>query len=167
MRSLEGVSFRRQAWVGLPVVLAVLIGAVFGFGVQGLVRAEAQNNPASNFNEGAGFIQAVIEGDKTDDFETVMEKVKEALQNSENSTRQQQAEGWKLYRVTDPGQGGNVTYFMVIDPAVEDADYTISTILSEAYPDFGEAQSLYGMFSGSFAGGIGRINMQLVDDFSN
>ena len=166
MRSLKGVSFRRPAWVGLPVVLAVLIGAVFGFGVQELVRAEAQN-PVANFNEGAGFIQAVIEGDKTDDFESVMQKVKEALQNSENSTRQQQAAGWKIYRTDVAQQGGNVLYFMVIDPAVRDANYTISTILSEGYPSGGEAQSLYGMFSGSFAGGMARINMELVNDFSN
>ena len=52
MRSLKGVSFRCPAWIGLPVVLAVLIGAGFGFGLQDLVRAEAQN-PVSNFNEGA------------------------------------------------------------------------------------------------------------------
>ena len=166
MRSLEGVSFRRPAWIGLPVVLAVLIGAVFGFGVQELVRAEAQN-PVANFHEGAGFIQAVIEGDKVDDFESVMQKVKEALQNSENSTRQQQAAGWKIYRTDVAQQGGNVLYFMVIDPAVRDANYTISTILSEGYPSGGEAQSLYGMFSGSFAGGMARINMELVNDFSN
>ena len=166
MRSLKGVSFRRPAWIGLPVVLAVLIGAVFGFGVQELVRAEAQN-PVANFNEGAGFIQAVIEGDKVDDFESVMQKVKEALQNSENSTRQQQAAGWKIYRTDVAQQGGNVLYFMVIDPAVRDANYTISTILSEGYPSGGEAQSLYGMFSGSFAGGMARINMELVNDFSN
>ena len=166
MRSLKGVSFRRPAWLGLPVVLAVFIGAAFGFGVQELVRAEAQN-PVSNFNEGAGFIQAVIEGDKTDDFENVMQKVKEALQNSENSTRQQQAQGWKIFRTEVPQEGGNVLYFMIIDPAVEDANYTISTILSEGYPVGGEAQSLYGMFSGSFAGGMARMNMQLVNDFSN
>ena len=165
MRSLKGVSFRPPVWIGLPVVLAVLIVAVFGFGVQKLVRAEAQN-PVSNFNEGAGFIQAVIEGE-TDDFETVMQKVKEALQNSEDSTRQQQAEGWKIYRTDVPQEGGNVLYFMVIDPAVRDANYTISTILSEGYPSGGEAQSLYGMFSGSFAGGMARMNMQLVNDFSN
>ena len=166
MRSLKGVSFRRPVWIGLPVVLAVLIGAVFGFGVQELVRAEAQN-PVSNFNEGAGFIQAVIEGDKTDDFENVMQKVKEALQNSENSTRQQQTQGWKIFRTEVPQPGGNVLYFMIIDPAVEDANYTISTILTEGYPTGGEAQSLYGMFSGSFAGGMARMNLQLVNDFSN
>ena len=43
MRSLKGVSFRRPAWIGLPVVLAVLIGAGVGFGVQELVRGAAQN----------------------------------------------------------------------------------------------------------------------------
>ena len=100
MRSREVSQGRRPARIGLTVVAAVVLGAVLG--VQGRASGQEQN-PQRLFNQDGGFVQSVILADKTADFEMVMQKVKEALQKSENPTRQQQLRGWKVYRVTEPG----------------------------------------------------------------
>ena len=63
-----------------------------------------------------------------------MGKLKEALQKSEKPERKQQAASWKVFKSPDPAAGGNVLYVFMIDPAVKGADYTVSTILAEAFP---------------------------------
>ncbi len=78
-----------------------------------------------------------IKPDKTADFEAVIAKLKEALQKSEKPERKQQAASWKVFKSPDPAAGGNVLYVFVIDPAVKGADYTVSTILAEAFPHRG------------------------------
>ena len=161
MRLCEVSQGRGPVRIGLTVVAAVVLGTVLG--VQGRANGQEQN-PQRRF-AGAGFVQSVILADKTADFEMVMQKVKEALQMSQNPTRQQQLRGWKVYRVTESGPNNSVIYFMLIDPSARDADYTISTILAEGYPG-GEGQELYTAFSGSFAGGITAMNLRLVNDFS-
>ena len=164
MRSLVfvPVALRRSAWIGCLVALAVVVGVVYG--LPSSVAAQ-QQNPQRMFNLDAGFIQAQIRSDRTADFEMVMQKVKDALRNSENSTRKQQIRGWKVFKMAESGGPNAVIYFMIIDPPVADADYTISTILAEGYPG-GEGQQLYDTFSGSFAGGINAMNLELVNDFS-
>ena len=120
MRSREVSQGRRPAWIGLTVGAAVVLGTVLG--VQDRASGQEQN-PQRLFNQDGGFLQSVILADKTADFEMVMQKVKEALQKSENPTRQQQLRGWKVYRVAEPGPNGSVIYFMVIDPSARGADY--------------------------------------------
>ena len=70
-----------------------------------------------------------------------MAKLKEALQKSTKPERKQQAASWKVFKSPEAAQGGNVLYVFVIDPSVKDADYTVSTILAEAFPQ--EVQTLY------------------------
>lgn len=120
--------------------------------------------PTRVFNMGAGLIQNTIKPDKTADFEMVMGKVKEALQMSEDPIRKQQAQGWKIYKASEPGPNGSVLYIFLIDPSVKDADYTIAKILSEGFPT--EVQALYKTFSESYAGGQLPINLTPVADMS-
>ena len=164
MRSLVfvPVEVRRSAWIGCLVALAVVIGV--GLGVQASAAGQ-QANPQRLFEQDAGFIQALIRPDRTADFEMVMQKVKEALQNTENPDRSGQTRGWKVFRSSGPGPNNSVLYIMIIDPPASGADYTISTILAEGYPG-GEGQQLYDTFSGAFAGGIGAMDLRLVNDFS-
>jgi copper oxidase (laccase) domain-containing protein len=51
-------------------------------------------------------------------------------------------------------------YVFWINPAVKDADYTVSKILSEAFPS--EVQELYKKFSDAYAGGQTFVNLDLV-----
>jgi ribosomal protein S2 len=60
-----------------------------------------------------------IKPDKTSDFESVIAKLREALQKSDKPERRKQAAGWKVFRGVEPAGNGNVLYVFVIDPAKE------------------------------------------------
>jgi hypothetical protein len=49
---------------------------------------------------------------------------------------------------------------------VKGADYTVSTILAEAFP-VQEVNELYKKYADSFAQGMNFVNLQLVQDFGN
>ena len=125
--------------------------------------AFAQVPNARVFNGGAGLILYTVKGDKTADFEMVMNKTKEALAKSEKPERKQQAAAWKVFKSADAGANGNLTYVMVIDPAVKDADYNVINILNEAFP--AEIQALFKAYTESFASGLIPINLAPVVDF--
>ena len=138
----SSIWFSRSVWVGVLTATIVL------FGMQGLAVAQAQNT-ALTFNNG-GFLQNIIKGGSTADFEMVMSRVKEGLQNSDDSAKRRQADSWKMYKL--PAQpNGNVIYLAIIDPPVSQANYTVSTILFEAYGQE-EAQRLYDIYSAAAAG---------------
>jgi len=132
---------------------------------------EAQAPPAQQaaaaqakrvFASDAGMVLNFIKPDKTADFEAVMAKLKEALQKSTKPERKQQAASWKVFKSPEPAQGGNVLYVFIIDPSVKEADYTVSTILAEAFPS--EVQTLYKQYAESYATGQNFVNLQLVAD---
>jgi hypothetical protein len=104
-----------------------------------------------------------IKPDKTADFEAVIAKLKEALQKSEKPERKQQAASWKVFKSPDPAAGGNVLYVFIIEPSIKGADYTVSTILNEAFPQ--EVQALYKQYAEAYASGQNFVNLTLVSDF--
>ncbi len=121
-----------------------------------------QAPPARVFGSDAGMVLNFIKPDKTADFEAVMAKLKEALQKSDKPERKQQAQSWKVFKSPDPAAGGNVLYVFVIDPAVKGADYTVSTILAEGFPQ--DVQTLYKQYAESYASGQNFVNLSLVMD---
>jgi pyruvate/2-oxoglutarate dehydrogenase complex dihydrolipoamide acyltransferase (E2) component len=124
---------------------------------------QAQAAPTARvFASDAGMVLNFIKPDKTADFEAVMAKLKEALQKSEKPERKQQAQSWKVFKSPDPAAGGNILYVFVIDPAVKSADYTVSTILAEGFPQ--EVQALYKQYAESYASGQNFVNLALVVD---
>src|SRR5262249_19465177 len=96
---------------------------------------------ARTFGNDAGMVLNFIKPDKTADFEAVVAKLKEALAKSEKPERKEQAKSWRVFKSPDPAANSSVLYVFSIDPAVKDADYTVSTILAEAVPT--EMQALY------------------------
>jgi hypothetical protein len=127
--------------------------------------AAAQAAPTARvFASDAGMVLNFIKPDKTADFEAVMGKLKEALQKSAKPERKQQAASWKVFKSPDPAAGGNVLYVFVIDPAVKGADYTVSTILAEAFPQ--EVQALYKQYAEAYASGQNFVNLALVSDLA-
>ena len=50
----------------------------------------------------------------------------------------------------------------VIDPSVKGADYTVSTILAEAFPQ--DVQTIFKQYADSFATGQNFVNLTLVSD---
>lgn len=113
------------------------------------------------FGSDAGMIFNPIKPDKTIEFEQVMVKLKDALMRSDDPVRQKQAAGWKVFKAVEPGPNANVLYIFVMDPAVKGADYTVSKILSEAYPTT-EVQELYKLYIAAYAGGQSLVNLELI-----
>ena len=116
------------------------------------------------FNGGAGLILYTIKAASTADFDMVLNKTKEALMKSEKPERKQQAASWRVYKSDTPGANGNVTYVMIIDPAIKDADYNIVNILNEVFP--AEIQALFKSYTEAFASGLIPINLVPVVDYS-
>ena len=115
------------------------------------------------FGSEAGMIWNPIKPTRTLDFEMVMARLKEALALSEDPVRKQQAAGWKVFKAVEVGPNNSVLYVFVMDPAVKGADYTVSKVLNEAFPD--EVQELYKLFTTSYASGQVLVNLQLLEDF--
>jgi len=115
--------------------------------------------PASRkFTADAGVMFSVIKPEKTADFEAVMARVKDALGKSHDPKRKQQALNWRVFKGLEAGPGGNVVYIWFFDPPVKDEDYSITTILTEAFPN--EAQDLWKKYVDCFVQGQTMLNLQ-------
>jgi hypothetical protein len=155
--------------IALGLVVGTLSAATVFAQTPPAQGAPAQPAPAAQaaptartFASDAGMVLNFIKPDKTADFEAVVAKLKEALQKSPKPERKQQAASWKVFKSPDPAAGGNVLYVFTIDPAVKGADYTVSTILSEAFPQ--EVQALYKQYAEAYASGQNFVNLALVSD---
>lgn len=109
------------------------------------------------FTADAGIIFSVIKPDKTADFEMVMGRVKEALGKSQDPKRKQQALSWRVFKGQETAPGGGIVYVWFLDPPVKDVEYTVTDILTEAFPN--EAQDLWAKYVGSFVSGQVMLNL--------
>jgi len=151
----------RPTWMALGLVVGVL--STSNAQAQTPPAQAAQAAPAPRvFASDAGLVLNFIKPDKTADFEAVMTKLKEALQKSAKPERKQQAASWKVFKSPEPAQGGNVLYVFMIDPSVKGADYTVSTILAEAFP--ADVQALFKQYADAYASGQNFVNLQVVSD---
>ncbi len=142
----------------------LLIAAGFMAGVLLPGVASAQAPTTRTFSPDGGMVLNFIKPDKTADFEAVMAKVKEGLMKSTKPERNAQAKSWKVFKSPDKA-GDNVLYVFIIDPAVKDADYTISNILAESFPP-AEVNELYKKYAEAYGTGQQPVNLALVNDFS-
>jgi hypothetical protein len=126
--------------------------------------APAAPAPGLTFDGDAGLILMQVKPDKTADFESVMAKLHQALAKSDKPERKAQANGWKIFKSTDAGPGGNVLYVAVIQPAAKGVDYTVAKILYEVFPT--EVQTIFPTYRDSFAAGLNKVNLALVQDFA-
>ncbi len=123
--------------------------------------------PALTLNSGAGVMFHQIKADRTEDFDWIMAKLKIAMQKSSEPTHVEMAKGIQVYKSTDAPANGNVTYVVMVNPAVKDADYSMQTLLKLLYAAFPEEQQeIYKRVSGAFGGGTSRVNLTLATDFS-
>jgi hypothetical protein len=119
--------------------------------------------PARVFGSNTGVVLNFIKPDKTADFEAIVAKLKDALQNSPNATRKEQAASWRVYKSSDPGPAGAVLYVYIVDPVVKGADYGIATILGEAFPA-DEVPALIKKYTEAYTSGQNFVNLTLLSD---
>ncbi len=112
------------------------------------------------FTAESGVMFSLILASKTADFESVLGRVKEALAKSQDPKRKQQALGWRVLKGVEPGPAGNVFYIWLFDPAVKDVEYSITSILTEAFPS--EAQDLWSKYTACFAAPQSMLNLSQV-----
>jgi hypothetical protein len=141
----------RPGWIALGFVVGVLSAGTVQAG-QPAPAAQAEAPKASPFlfaGDGA-LVLNYIKADKTADFEEVVGKIKEALAKSEKPERKAQASGWKIFKAAEPGPGGSVLYVWIVDPVAKGSEYSVSAILTEAFP--AEASALYKKLAETYSG---------------
>ena len=157
-------SMRRPGLIGFGLLVGLLAPSAVRAQAAPAAQAPAAQAAAPTkrvFASDAGMVLNFIKPDKTADFEAVMVKLKEALMKSEKPERKQQAASWKVFKSPDPAGGGNVLYVFIMDPAVKDADYTVSNVLAEAFPP-AELNTIYKQYADSYAQGQNIINLNLI-----
>jgi hypothetical protein len=105
-----------------------------------------------------------IKPDKTQDFEQIMTRLRQALQASKDADRQRQADGWKVVRLDTPLPDGSIVYVHMIHPVVAGADYSVMRTLYDAFPD--ERQALYELYRNAFARNISLAKGTVSVDLS-
>ena len=125
-------------------------------------QAQSGQQPANTrvFASDAGLVLNFIKPDKAADFEQIVTMLRDALNKSDKPERKQQAASWKVFRALEPGANGSVLYVFQIDPAVKGADYTVSTILAEGFPD--QVQDLFKRYADAYVAGQNVVNLKLV-----
>lgn len=138
--------YRSNIGTGCAVILLAVMA---GLDAQVSPSSSEPGKPVFTFSGDAAIVTVLIKPDKTADFESVLAKLKEALQKSENPRRREQAAGWKVFKSTQLAQG-NAVYVMRIDPVVKGEEYDITRLIAEVFPV--EVQDLFVKYKDSFAG---------------
>ena len=160
----------RPLWAAVALAAAAATGALLAPAVPSATAAGQPDTdappPERSFDAPAGLILNYVQAGSTSDYERVMRRLGAALEQTEDTERLEQAAGWRVYRAGEPGLNGSVLYVSLIDPAVADADYSVSQILNEVFPD--EVQELYEAYIGAFVPNSGQIlvNLELVESFA-
>jgi hypothetical protein len=129
-------------------------------------QAPADRNDDETFTfDGDTALWAVaVNPGKTEAFDQIMGRLRQALENSSDPQRRRQAAGWKVVRLNTPMPDGTIGYVHMIHPVVPGADYSIMRILYDAFPD--ERQALYDLYRGAFAKNLSLATGTMTADLS-
>lgn len=155
-----------KSLIGVVLMLLAVPGALT------LARAGApQSDNASNataqaltFEGDTALWTMAIKADKTADFESVMKKLRDALTQSPDPKRKQQAAGWRVMKISKPLPDGTVAYVHIIHPVIAGVDYTIMKTLYDAFPN--ESKTLYEQYRGAFDKNLSLATGTTVIDMS-
>lgn len=156
----------------LVVVLSVLALALVpeALGAQQQPAAPAAPTPtppptvssSRTFTSPAGLILNAVRPERVADFEKVVGFLHAALASSSDATVRAQAEGWRVFKASEPGPNGSVLFVFFLDPAVSGADYGLGRILAEAYPDQVKLQEIWKLYTDSLASGGSLLSLTPV-----
>ena len=90
--------------------------------------------PGLAFAADAGVVIFTVKAEGAGDFEAFFAKLKQALQQGARPEHAQMVQGWKLFRVADLAQAGQVLYASIMDPTVAGVDYDPVKIVSDVFP---------------------------------
>jgi hypothetical protein len=113
------------------------------------------------FTAKTGLIFQSVRPERVVDFETVIGYLKAAIEKSTDSALRARARGFRVFKATEPGPNGTVTYVFIVDPVEPGADYGLGRILADAYPD--QIQEIWKLYTGSLGPGATLLNLTPVE----
>ena len=132
--------------------------------VPGTVTCTAPPPPAKLperiFNAPVGVLLQPVVATRVADFEKFLGYVREAIASSQDKTVQQQAQGWKFFKMAETGPNNDVLFLFVLDPAVPCVDYALGPILAAAIPDEAKLSEIWALYKGAVR--VGSTIMNLV-----
>ena len=131
--------------------------------VPGTVTCPAPAPPAKLpdriFNAPVGVLMQPVIATRVEDYEKFLGYVREAIASSTDKTVQQQAKGWRFYKMAEPGPNNDVIFVFVLDPTVTCVDYAFGPILAAAVPDAAKLSEIWALFKGSVRQGPTLMNL--------
>ena len=93
-------------------------------------------DPATaSFTTDVGLLLVSVKPDKSADYEAAIAALQGALSSATDPARRQLAQGWRVYKASEPDAKGNVLYVHAILPTVPGADYRPSLLLDQLLQD--------------------------------
>ena len=111
------------------------------------------------FTAPVGMILTPVRPERVADFEKLIAYVQAALEKAVDPKTVAQAKGWKFFKATEPGPNGAIVYVFLFDPVVPEAEYSIATILAEAYPDPAQLTEIWKLYTSSVVSGGNLLNL--------
>ena len=150
---------RRIAVVAVSVITLALSANALG-------RQATDQDPALVFGADAGVVLTFVVPDRSEDFERVLDHLRQVLEQSEDPIRRQQAEHWRVFHSSDPGPNGSVLYVSFMEPVLKGADYNIAHILEDELPEHA-AEELVGAPTATPAQPQSTLNLDAILDLEN
>jgi hypothetical protein len=144
----------------VAVLMIASLVAAYRLGLQ----AAADEGAGLRFTGDVALWTVAIKPDRTADYEKVLMRVRDALRQSTDPQRKQQATGWRVMKVAEPLPDGNIAYVHVITPVVPGADYTLLKSIYDQFPS--ESQAMYDVYRGAFAKNLSVASGTWVIDMS-
>jgi hypothetical protein len=153
---------RNYMTIGAVAIVVAMAGA-YRLGEAAQTAVEEHQKSGLVLNGDAALWTVAIKPDKTADFEKVLARVRDALQQSTKPERKQQAAGWRVLKVDKPLPDGTIAYIHIITP-VANADYTLLKMIYEEFPS--ESQQMYETYRAAFVKNLALASGSVVMDMS-
>ena len=134
---------------GFKVFVSGMALAAFTLAAAGVASAQEPTKPVLTLEGDANIILVLIKPDKATDFESVINKYREALGKSDNPKRKEQLAGLTVLKATTP-IGGNAAYVFRVDPVIKGEEYDITRVIHEVFPS--ESTDMFNKYKEAFAG---------------
>ncbi|MGE0461135.1 MAG: hypothetical protein AB7Q16_07175 [Vicinamibacterales bacterium] len=98
--------------------------------------APAPVDPATaSFTTAVGLLLVPVKPDKAPDYEAAIAALQAALSVATDPARRPLAQGWRVFKASEPDAKGNVLYVHALLPTVPGADYRPSLLIDELLQD--------------------------------
>jgi hypothetical protein len=121
------------AWL---VFALLLLQAPSGAPPQNPPQPTAPVDPATaSFTTDVGLLLVAVKPDRTADYEAALLALQGALSATTDPARRPLAQGWRVFKASEPDAKGNAVYVHALLPTVAGVDYRPSLLIDELLQD--------------------------------